>query len=104
MSSIIFVYYVPKDQATSVANACFAAKAGEVGNYTNCCWSVEGVGQFMPSDNANPAIGSLNQLTQVSEMRVEMICNLAVWPMVKRAFLASHPYEEPVYFIYPLEK
>ena len=101
MERIVFVFYVPKGHAEIVLDACFAAQAGVIGNYTNCCWSVEGVGQFMPSDQANPAIGSVKKLTKLPEIRVEMLSDLTVWPMVKKAFLAMHPYEEPVYFTFP---
>ena len=97
---LVFVFYVPKEKFDLVTKACFDAKAGEIGNYTNCCWSSEGAGQFMPIKNSAPVIGELDQLTKIVEVRVEMICKRHQWPAIKAAFLANHPYETPVYFTF----
>ena len=44
------------------------------GNYTECCWTAMGTGQFRPGDAANPHIGSVGALEQVQEARVETLC------------------------------
>lgn len=96
------VFYVPTEDAEAVKQAVFAAGAGRLGNYEHCCWQVEGVGQFRPLAGANPAIGELDQLEKVPELRVEMICEDADVKAVVEAFKKAHPYEEPAFSVWAL--
>ena len=69
-------FYVPKSHTELVKKAMFDAGAGSVNNsnYTHCSWQIEGEGQFMPTQKANPVIGELDQLEIVPEHKVEMVC------------------------------
>ena len=49
----------------------FGAGAGQIGDYSQCSWSVTGTGQFLPHEGATPAIGSVGSVVQVTEDRVE---------------------------------
>jgi len=99
MENILLMYYVPKDSAKAVAQACFLAGAGEIGQYKNCCWTTAGLGQFKPLVGAEPFVGKVNKLHVEPELKVEMICKLKIWPEVEKALLASHPYETPAYYV-----
>jgi hypothetical protein len=90
-------FYVPVDHLESVKQAVFAAGAGRIGNYDQCCWQVEGEGQFRPLSGAQPAIGQQGQLESVREFRVEMVCDAAHIKAVVAALKQAHPYEEPAY-------
>ena len=71
------VFNVPKDSLAACKAAVFAAGAGRYpgpGNYTECCWTTMGKGQFRPGDTANPNIGSVGVLEEVDEVRVETLC------------------------------
>lgn len=71
------VFNVPAAALEVCKTAIFAAGAGRypgLGNYTECCWSVMGTGQFRPGYAANPHIGSVGALEHVPEARVETIC------------------------------
>ena len=71
------VFRVPKSGLAGCKSAIFAAGAGRYpgpGNYTECCWTVMGTGQFRPGDTANPHIGSVGALEEVEEARVETLC------------------------------
>jgi hypothetical protein len=71
------IFHVPTASLEVCKNAIFAAGAGRYpgpGNYTECCWTTIGTGQFRPGDTANPHIGSVGKLEKVEEARVEMIC------------------------------
>lgn len=71
------VFYVPENALQLCKSAIFAAGAGRYpgpGNYTECCWTAMGVGQFRPGDSANPNIGSRGTLEEVKEARVETLC------------------------------
>ncbi len=71
------VFFVPESALRACKTAIFAAGAGRYpgpGNYTECCWTAMGVGQFRPGDSANPNIGSVGVLEEVKEARVETVC------------------------------
>jgi hypothetical protein len=71
------VFFVPVAALETCKAAIFAAGAGRYpgpGNYTECCWTSVGIGQFRPGDGANPHIGSVGTLEKVEEARVETLC------------------------------
>lgn len=94
--------YVPENSVENVKQALFDAGAGRIGNYDSCCWQTDGIGQFRPLENSNPAIGSLNEVELVREVKIELVCDDG---LVKAAILAmrdSHPYEEPAFDVWEL--
>ena len=71
------VFFAPPSALKACKDAIFAAGAGRYpgpGNYTECCWSTTGTGQFRPGDKANPNIGTVGTLEEVQEDRVETLC------------------------------
>ena len=71
------IFYVPTSALEACKSAIFAAGAGRYPgheNYTECCWTVIGTGQFRPGDAANPHIGTVGKLETVEEARVETFC------------------------------
>ncbi len=42
--------------------------------YTECCWSTPGRAEFRPAENADPGMGEVGVLREVSEVRVETMC------------------------------
>ncbi len=87
-------FYVPDASLESVKTALFKAGGGGVGNYDQCCWQTRGIGQFRPLPGSDAVIGDLNQLTQLEEWKVEMICDDERIKAVIAALKAAHPYEE----------
>ena len=96
-------FYVPESHLEIVKDAVFAAGAGAIGDYQNCCWQVLGQGQFRPLAGSQPFIGEQDQLEQVAEWRVEVVVAAAYIKPVMTALKAAHPYEEPAYAVYRLE-
>ncbi len=96
------VVTVPEDAADVLREAMGQAGAGEIGEYSHCSFSVKGVGRFLPSDQANPAVGSRGQLERVTEERIEVTCSVDLLDQVTEVIRQAHPYEEPVIDIYPL--
>ncbi|KAK7429113.1 hypothetical protein QQZ08_004328 [Neonectria magnoliae] len=101
------VFNVPTSALAQCKTAIFAAGAGRYpgpGNYTECCWTVVGTGQFRPGDSANPHIGKVGELEEVQEARVETVCvGEDVARNAVNALKSAHPYEEPSYSVYRLE-
>ena len=88
---------VPEEALDQVKSALFAAGAGKIGDYEQCCWQVQGVGQFIPLIGSNPHIGIQDSLEKVSEWRVEMVVAKAYIAEVIGALKQAHPYETPAY-------
>ena len=92
-------FYVPAPALDAVKSAVFAAGAGRIGNYEQCCWQVEGQGQFRPLLGSNPTIGRLDEVEQVTEYRVEMVCEARFIRAAVQALKKAHPYEEPAWHV-----
>lgn len=90
---------VPKENAESVKRALFEAGAGKQGNYKRCCYSVEGMGEFVPEINANPYLGIVNQPSKIQEVKLSLLIRKENVTEVISALQSSHPYEEPSYEI-----
>ena len=95
------VFYAPESAIPACKTAIFAAGAGRYpgpGNYTECCWTGMGTGQFRPGDGANPNIGSVGVLEEVKEARVETLCvgedvaRKAIEALKKWVFISFHGF------------
>lgn len=89
--------FVPEEALEQVKSALFAVGAGKIGNYEQCCWQVQGTGQFMPLVGSNPHIGTQDSLERVNEWRIEMVVATANIQKVIGALKQAHPYETPAY-------
>ena len=95
--------YVPHDHAEKVKEALFAAGAGHIGNYSECSFSVEGIGTFKGGDNSNPVIGEKNARFTGQEVKIEVILESHLQYQVMNALKSAHPYEEVAYELMALE-
>jgi dinuclear metal center YbgI/SA1388 family protein len=91
------VVFVPTSDAEQVLDALADAGAGAVGDYDRCAWTTTGEGTFRPLPGSSPAVGSVGQVAQVPETRLEVVLPRARREGVVRALLAAHPYETPAY-------
>ncbi len=96
------VVFVPDSDLNRVADALFAAGAGNIGQYSQCSFRLEGTGTFFGSEAANPTVGQKGRREEVREWRLEAVCpEASIGPAVS-AMRRAHSYEEPAYDIYPL--
>jgi dinuclear metal center YbgI/SA1388 family protein len=86
--------YVPHTHAEQVQEALFSAGAGAIGNYSECGFSLKGIGTFMPNENANPFSGQKNVREYADETRIEVILPRYKRADVFKALSVAHPYEE----------
>ncbi|KAB7670058.1 Nif3-like dinuclear metal center hexameric protein [Bacillus sp. B1-b2] len=96
------VVYVPEEHAIAVKKAIGDAGAGAIGNYSHCAFSTDGIGEFNPREGAKPYIGSINQVEQVKEVRVESVIPSSLEKKILKAMFNAHPYEEVAYDVYDL--
>src|SRR5690606_7180294 len=86
--------YAPVKDTEAVKQALFAAGAGEIGNYTHCSYSLEGVGSFKAGNGANPTLGKIGQIHQEKETQINVIYSFDRESKILAALFESHPYEE----------
>jgi dinuclear metal center YbgI/SA1388 family protein len=96
------VTFVPKENAGQVTSALYEAGAGQIGDYKNCSFQLDGTGTFMPTEETNPHIGEHNKQTYVEETRVELIFPAYLKTKILNSLRNAHPYEEVAYYIFPL--
>ena len=96
------VVFVPNNHLDSVRDAVFEAGGGHIGLYSNCSFTSEGLGTFLPKDGAEPFSGKLNELSTEKEQKFETILPNFKLHEVISAMKLSHPYEEVAYDVYPL--
>lgn len=90
-------FFVPDSHLEAVKAAVFAAGAGRIGHYDQCCWQTLGRGQFRPLPGSQPHLGQTLQLEQVDEWKVELVLESALAAQVVAALRTAHPYEEPAF-------
>lgn len=95
-------FYVPTSHLEVTKQAVFAAGAGRQGNYEQCCFQSQGTGQFRPLAGSSPFIGQQDELEQVNEWRVELLCPEEKRASVLAALRQAHPYEEPAIDLWAL--
>lgn len=93
------VTFIPKEHTGTVLTALYAAGAGQIGNYENCSFSVEGQGTFKPNERARPAIGEKLVQEVVAETRIEVIFPSHLQGRIMAALRNAHPYEEVAYYL-----
>lgn len=96
------VFFVPESHLETVKSAVFSEGAGCMGHYDCCAWQTLGQGQFRPLPGSAPFIGEQDQIAQVAEYRVEMVCADETIAQALAALRKAHPYEEPAYDVWRL--
>lgn len=97
------VFFVPLEDKGKVLDAVFAAGAGQIGEYKDCSFQVEGMGTFTPSENARPHIGKPGVPQFEKEVRIEVILPTYQSSRVISAMKKVHPYEEVAFYLSTLE-
>lgn len=93
------VTFVPQPDTEKVLTALYEAGAGQIGNYKNCSFRTSGTGTFLPTEAANPHIGTANKQELVQEDRIEVLVAAHLQHKVLEALRNAHPYEEVAYYL-----
>jgi len=93
------VTFCPQTHTQQVLGALHQAGAGQIGEYKNCSFTLEGTGAFSPTDKAKPFIGSAQEAEKVKEDRIEVILPKPLERNVLKALRSAHPYEEVAYYL-----
>lgn len=95
--------FVPDDHANRVRTAMAKEGAGFIGGYSNCTFNTNGFGTFKPMEGTHPYIGTVGNLVNTPEVKIETIVTKDKLDSVVKAMLKSHPYEEVAYDVYELK-
>lgn len=91
--------HVPAADAESVKTALFEAGAGTIGNYSHCAFTIDGTGQFVPEEGADPTDGEIGRTFRAPELRIEFVAPRQKRRVLIDALRNAHPYEEPAFDI-----
>ncbi|MBI1286466.1 MAG: Nif3-like dinuclear metal center hexameric protein [Flavobacteriales bacterium] len=97
------VTYCPTEHAEKVRTAMCDAGAGQIGNYDQCSFNVNGTGTFRGNENTNPFVGNKGEIHSENEVRIETVVPEFAVKSVLKAMQEAHPYEEVAFDIYPME-
>lgn len=95
-------FYVPAAYAEKVMTSLFEAGGGNIGNYSECSFSVNGKGTFKPNDAAHPFSGEKGKRHEAEELKIEVLFPAYLQTKMLSALKANHPYEEVAYEIISL--
>lgn len=97
------VTYCPVENVEEVRQAMFNAGAGNIGNYDECSYNIEGIGTYKGRAGTNPYLGTTGKFHEEKETRIEIIVPSYLLSKVIQSMLKVHPYEEVAYDIFSLE-
>jgi dinuclear metal center YbgI/SA1388 family protein len=95
--------YVPAENKDNLLNALFAVNAGNIANYSECSFSVDGVGTFKGNNNSNPVVGEKNIRSTAPESKIEIIFPNYLESKIISTLKENHPYEEVAYEVISLD-
>lgn len=96
--------YAPKEYAENILNALYAAGAGNIGEYSDCSFQVQGIGSFRPSANTKPFIGKAGGSKETAEeIKIEVLLPDYLQDEIVTALKNAHPYEAVAYELIRLE-
>lgn len=93
---------IPKEDKEELKRGLSEDGVGNQGDYSECFFEYPVTGQFRPDENANPHIGTNNELEIVDEYIVEAVFDSGQQDKVIEALLKVHPYEEPAFDIFTI--
>ncbi|AUC82380.1 Nif3-like dinuclear metal center hexameric protein [Lacinutrix sp. Bg11-31] len=95
--------YVPKVEAENLRQAVFNIGAGNIGNYSNCSFNIEGVGTYKGNQNSNPTKGNKGKTHYEEETQISVTFTKHLETKVLDTLFKNHSYEEVAYEITTLE-
>ena len=97
------VTFCEQKDADNLRDALFNAGAGNISNYSDCSFNIDGTGTFKGNEQSNPTLGKAGVREYASETRIEVIFKTQDERKILTALFQNHPYEEVAYDIYALE-
>ena len=96
------VVYVPENYTEDILVALHKAGAGNIDNYKECSFLLEGTGRFMGIDKSNPHIGKPSEKISLKEVQINVVFESYLFNDIEKALREAHPYETIAYEVYSL--
>jgi dinuclear metal center YbgI/SA1388 family protein len=96
------VTYVPKSHVESVLKALHGVGAGDLENYSECSFLLEGTGHFTGNEKSTPHLSEKLEKASVQEVQINVVFESYLLHPVQKALQQAHPYETVAYEIYHL--
>ncbi len=94
--------FIPQKDTSPLLEKLYKAGAGNLGKYTECSFTTQGIGTFKPKKNAHPYIKSTQAQHTVEENRIEIFFPTYLKKKIIQTLLTHHPYEEVVYDVFTI--
>ena len=94
--------FIPSSHLKQLQTALQSVDAGHIGNYDSCLSYSEVIGTWRPLADSHPYSGKQGQISQETELKVEVRIMIADLEKTLAAIKNIHPYETPVINIIPL--
>ena len=95
--------YVPTANAEELKKSLFDIGAGSIGNYSNCSFTIDGVGSYKAGQDANPSKGKIGETHYEKETQIHITYTKSIEKEIIATLLKNHPYDEVAYEIFILE-
>ncbi len=97
------VTFCERKDAETLRTALFNAGAGDISNYSDCSFNIEGIGTFKGNAQSNPTLGQPCIREYAEETKIELIFKVQDERKIITALFKNHPYEEVAYDIFQLQ-
>ena len=94
--------FIPATHLKPLQQALQSVDAGHIGAYDSCMSYSPVTGTWRPLDGTHPYLGTVGELCESTELKVEVNIRAADLQRTLDAVRAVHPYEEPVINALPL--
>ena len=95
--------YVPIQEANALRAALFNAGAGDLGNYSECSFNVDGLGTYTGNAASNPTKGNKGEMHTEQETKLTVTFAKHLESKILQTLFKTHTYEEVAYEITTLE-
>ncbi len=95
--------FVPKNNADELRLALFEAGGGNIGNYDQCSFNIDGTGTFRGNVDSNPTLGEKGKIHFENETQIGLIFEKHLESKILQTLFANHPYEEVAYEVTTLD-
>ena len=95
--------YVPLTDADTLRIALFESGAGQIGNYENCSFNINGTGTFQGNDMSNPVKGTKGEFHKEQETQISVTFQNHLESKILKSLFENHPYEEIAFEVITLD-
>src|SRR5690606_33073953 len=95
--------YVPLTDADTLRIALFESGAGQIGNYENCRFNINGTGTFQGNDMSNPVKGTKGEFHKEQETQISVTFQNHLESKILKSLFENHPYEEIAFEVITLD-